>query len=240
MIFGAILAGGIGSRMNITDMPKQFLLLGDKPIIIHTLQKILLSTELDFIYIGIHEDWILYMEDLIKKYILNEKNKKRIILVAGGKDRNSTIMNIITDIENNFGKNEENIIVTHDAVRPFLTSRMIKENIKYAKEYGACDTVVPAIDTIVVSEDKRFIKNIPDRSQLFQGQTPQSFKISLLKNLYNQLTENEKAILTDACKIFIVKNQPVYLVEGEISNLKITTPSDYKIAQAMIGGIKID
>ena len=71
--------------------------LGDKPIIIHTLQKILLCQELNYIYIGIHEDWLLYMEDLIKKYILSEENKKRIMIVSGGKDRNETIMNIIQD-----------------------------------------------------------------------------------------------------------------------------------------------
>lgn len=240
MIFGAILAGGIGSRMNITDMPKQFLNLGDKPIIIHTLQKMLLCKEFNYVYIGVHEDWILYTEDLIKKYILSEENKRRIVVVSGGKDRNETIMNIIQGIENKFGENNENIIVTHDAVRPFLTSRIIEDNIKYAIEYGACDTVISAIDTIVISENGKIIKNIPDRKQMYQGQTPQSFKISLLKKLYDELSEEEKNILTDACKIFIVKSQPVYLVEGEISNLKITTPSDYRIAQAMIGGINID
>ena len=204
MIFGAILAGGIGSRMNIADMPKQFLLLGDKPIIIHTLQKILLCQKFDYVYIGTHKDWILYMEDLINKYIFDEENKKRIVLVSGGKDRNETIMNIVIDIENRFGENENNIIVTHDAVRPFVTSRILNENIEFAKKYGACD------------------------------------KISILKKLYNELSEDEKKILTDACKICVVKNYPVYLVNGEISNLKITTPSDYKIAQAMIGGNLID
>ena len=216
--------------MNITDMPKQFLNLGDKPIIIHTLQKMLLCKEFNYVYIGVHEDWILYMEDLIKKYILSEENKKRVIIISGGKDRNETIMNIIQGIESKFGESDEDIIVTHDAVRPFLTSRIIEDNIKYAIEYGACDTVISAIDTIVISENGKIIKNIPDRKQMYQGQTPQSFKISLLKKLYNELSEEEKNILTDACKIFIVKNQPVYLVEGEISNLKITTPSDYKIA----------
>ena len=75
---------------------------------------------------------------------------------------------------------------------------------------------------------------------MYQGQTPQSFKISVLKKLYSELTDDEKAILTDACKICIVKGYPVYMVEGEISNIKITTVSDYKIAQAMVGGIKID
>ena len=72
---------------------------------------------------------------------------------------------------------------------------------------------------------------------MYQGQTPQSFQISLIKRLYLSLTEEEKEILTDACKICVVRDQPVHLVEGEISNIKITTISDYKIAQAMLGGI---
>lgn len=237
MVFGAILAGGVGSRMNISDMPKQFLNLGDKPIIVHTLEKFRLCTRFDHIYIGVHPDWLTHMNDLIKKYIGECDD---VHVVAGGSDRNSTIFNIIDDIEKNFGENDDNIIVTHDSVRPFVTQRMIIENIDAAEKYGAVDTATSAIDTIVESEDGEFIKAIPPRDKMYQGQTPQSFKISLLKKLYGELTKEEKATLTDACKICIVKNQPVYIVEGEISNIKITTVSDYKIAQAMVGGIKID
>lgn len=237
MIFGAILAGGVGSRMNISDMPKQFLNLGDKPIIVHTLEKFRLCTKFDHIYIGVHPDWQTHMNDLIKKYI---GERDDIHVVAGGGDRNSTIFNIISDIEKNYGENEDNIIVTHDSVRPFVTQRMIIENIEAAEKYGAVDTVTSAVDTIVESEDGSFIKSIPNRDKMYQGQTPQSFKISLLKKLYNELTDEEKSTLTDACKICIVKNQPVYMIEGEVSNIKITTVSDYKIAQAMVGGIKID
>ena len=107
-------------------------------------------------------------------------------------------------------------------------------------EHKACDTVVQAIDTIVMSEDKTVIQDIPNREFMYQGQTPQSFQISLLKKLYADLSEEEKEILTDACKICVVRQVPVYLVEGEVSNLKITTVSDYKIAQAMVGGKLID
>ena len=82
MIFGTILAGGKGTRMNISDIPKQFMMLGNKPIIIHTLEKVLLSDKLDVIYLGIHEDWISYMEDIIKKY-LDIKTNKEINIVAG-------------------------------------------------------------------------------------------------------------------------------------------------------------
>lgn len=235
MIFGAILAGGTGSRMGLTNMPKQFLELGDKPIIIHTLQKFLLNLKFDVIYLGVHENWTGYMEDLIEKYIVDEENKNRIKIISGGADRNSTIMNIVEDIEKNYILTNEDIIVTHDAVRPFITSRILEENIEMSLKYGACDTVIPAIDTIVVSENNKIIKEIPNRQYMYQGQTPQSFKILELKKLYSELSKEEKEILTDACKIFVIKGKEVHLVRGEISNLKITTQEDYKIAQAMIG-----
>ena len=177
MVFGAILAGGKGTRMGI-DKPKQFLMLGSRPIIIHTIEKFILSPDIDEIYVGVHPDWIDYTEDLIKKYIDSDKN---IILVPGGTDRNSTIFNIIDEIEKRNGDDEDNIIVTHDSVRPFVTLRIIGENVEMAKECGAVDTVISAVDTIVVSEDGEKITSIPDRRQMFQGQTPQTFKISKLK-----------------------------------------------------------
>lgn len=237
MIFGAILAGGIGSRMNIADMPKQFLMLGEKPIIIHTIEKFLLCSRFDKIYIGVHPDWILHMGDLIEKY---ELNSDKLVVVNGGKDRNSTIFNIIKHINENYEKNADNIIVTHDSVRPFVTQRIIEENINAALKYGACDTVINSTDTIVISEDGGTITNIPNRSYMYQGQTPQSFKVNLLNDLYNDLNKEEKEILTDACKICVVRNYPVHLVRGEVSNMKITTITDYKIAMAMVGGMKVD
>lgn len=237
MIFGAILAGGIGSRMNISDMPKQFLMLGSKPIIIHTIEKFLMCARFDKIYIGVHPDWLLHMSDLIKKYDLDAK---KLVCVAGGKDRNGTIFNIIKHIKENYDDNDDDVIVTHDSVRPFVTSRIIEENIDAALNFGACDTVINATDTIVMSEDDSTIANIPNRKFMYQGQTPQSFKIKLIFNLYNDLDDEEKAALTDACKICVVRNYPVHLVAGEVSNMKITTVTDYKIAIAMVGGIKVD
>ena len=239
MIFGAILAGGIGSRMHRADMPKQFLPLGEKPIIVHTLEKFLMCPDFEKIYIGVHRDWITYMEDLVCKHIAIFSSEK-VVVICGGSDRNETIQNIISAIESNYCVSDEHIIVTHDAVRPFVTMRMIEENISCAKRYGAVDTVTPAIDTIVKSEDGNIISSIPNRAQMYQGQTPQSFKISLLKSLYCSLNEDEKNTLTDACKICVVRNYPVHLVEGSYTNLKITTPDDYKIAQAMVGGKIID
>ncbi len=238
MIFAGILAGGIGSRMNIADMPKQFLNLGDKPVVIHTLEKFLLCERIDEIYIGVHPSWTSHMESLIDKYI--KVRNSNIHIVEGGSDRNSTIMNIVKVIDCVFGESEDHYIITHDSVRPFLTSRVINDNIDAVIEYKVCDTVIPATDTIVVSEDGRNISDIPIRDKMYQGQTPQSFQISLLKSLYEDLKEEEKALLTDACKIAVVRSRPVYLVRGEASNIKLTTVSDYNIAQAMVGGKIID
>ncbi len=238
MIFGAILAGGTGSRMHMADMPKQFLPLGDKPIIMHTLEKFLMVDSLEAVYIGVHPDWVNYMNDLVEKYI-PESARKRVVSVAGGSDRNGTILKIIEAIEKDNGVSDDNLIVTHDSVRPFVTLRMIEENIEVAKKYGAVDTVVSAVDTIVVSQDGQFISDIPERKYFYQGQTPQTFNINLLKELYGSLSEDEKAILTDACKICVVRNKPVYLVEGSYTNIKVTTPGDYKIAQAMVGKTEI-
>lgn len=234
MNFAAILAGGVGSRMHIADMPKQFLALGNKPIIIHTVEKFLVCNRFQQIYIGVHPDWIGYMNDLLERSVPGEMG--RITVVAGGADRNGTIFNIIHEIEKTYGASDEHIIVTHDSVRPFVTLRMIEENIDAAQKFGAVDTVVPAVDTIVVSDDGTVISQIPDRSKMYQGQTPQSFRINLLKQMYESLTEEEKRILTDACKICVVRNYPVHLVMGATTNLKITTPGDYKIAQSMVGG----
>jgi 2-C-methyl-D-erythritol 4-phosphate cytidylyltransferase len=171
--------------------------------------------------------------DLIDKYI--GKNN-RISVIKGGTVRNETIMNAISHIEENFDIDNESVIVTHDAVRPFLTYRIINENILFAKKYGACDTVIPATDTIIQSENGEFISSIPKREFMFQGQTPQSFKMLKLKELYNGLTDNEKEILTDAAKIFVIKGEKVHLVDGEINNIKITYPYDLKVANGILKG----
>ncbi|NLA69532.1 MAG: D-ribitol-5-phosphate cytidylyltransferase, partial [Clostridiales bacterium] len=159
-------------------------------------------------------------------------NKIRVL--EGGATRNETIQNAIDHIEKTGNLKEDTILVTHDAVRPFVTYRIIQDNIKAAKEYGACDTVVPATDTIVESTNNATITAIPDRTMLYQGQTPQSFNALKLKTLYQSLTDEEKDVLTDAAKIFVIKGEKVHLVKGENSNIKITYPYDLTVAESLL------
>ncbi|MGL6107357.1 IspD/TarI family cytidylyltransferase [Romboutsia sp.] len=239
MIYAEILAGGKGTRMGNTEMPKQFLSIGNKPVIVHTLEMFLLNSRFNKIIIVTPKQWIQHTNDLINKHIPKDAAEK-ICVCEGGKDRNQSIMNGIKYIESNYGINEDDVIVTHDAVRPFLTHRIIEENIDMALECGATDTVVPAFDTIVESKNGEFITEIPIRDFMYQGQTPQSFNINKLTKLYNSLTEEEKIILTDAAKIFVVKGEKVKLVQGEVFNIKITTQYDLKLANALIKGDKDD
>lgn len=233
MIFAAILAGGVGSRMGNSDVPKQFLNLGDKPILIHTIEKFIINSKFDKILVLTPNNFINSTIDLIKNI---EGETDKIIVLEGGETRNDTIRNAISYIKSNFSIDEDSIIVTHDSVRPFVSHRIIEDNIKMASEYGACDTVIPATDTIVESVDGDTISSIPLRNHYYQGQTPQSFKINKLDSLYNNLSKEEIDSLTDAAKIFTLNNEDVFLVEGDVTNIKITYPYDLKLANTILKG----
>ena len=231
MIYAEILAGGKGTRMGNTEMPKQFLMLGDKPIFIHTIEQFMLNKRVEKVLICCPEKWISYTKDTIKKYIADAS---KVVVVKGGATRNETILNGCHYIEENYGINDDDIILTHDAVRPFLTQRIIDDNIDGTLKYGAVDTVVEAFDTIVHSVDGKIITDIPVRSEMYQGQTPQSFNIKLLMSFFDSLTEEEKEILTDACKALVIKGTNVHLVRGEVYNMKITTQHDLKVANGLV------
>ena len=233
MIYGEILAGGSGTRMGNTEMPKQFLMLGDRPIIIHTIEQFLINESFSKIIVCCPKEWISHAEDLLEKYNIDTD---RVDITAGGTTRNETIINGCKLIEEKYGLTDKDIIVTHDAVRPFVNQRILDDNIKLAKKFNAVDTVVPAIDTIVYSKDGKLITEIPDRKECYQGQTPQTFNVKKLMELFESLTKKEKEILTDGCKIFSLKGENVGLVDGEIYNIKLTTLYDLKIARAIIMG----
>ena len=229
MIYAVILAGGTGSRMGLSDMPKQFLELKGKPILNHTLEKFLPHSRFEKIIVLTPSAWLNHTEEIVRRYT---GENDRVVVIEGGDTRNETIMNAIAYIEKNYGLDDDDVIVTHDSVRPFVTRRIIEENIDAALRDGACDTVIPATDTIVEG-DGEAITSIPDRRRMYQGQTPQSFKAKALRDAYMSLNESEKAVLTDAAKILVIKGKKVSLVRGETFNIKITYPYDLKIARSL-------
>ena len=177
MIFAGIVAGGSGTRMKNAAMPKQFIRVLDKPIIIYTIEKFAEQRHIDEIYIGIKPDWHTVMDQLLEEYGID---RSRVKVVDGGSDRNRTVMNIVDAIKAAHKIKKGDIIITHDAVRPFLTDTMIEENIIGALKYSACGTYLKCVDTVVSSQNGETIDSSLDRSTLYRAQTPQSFDITLL------------------------------------------------------------
>ena len=237
MNYAGILAGGKGKRMGATTRPKQFLQIGKdrEPIIVITLRTFAACDDIDRIVVATPASWLEYTEVLINENFTPEE-VARIHVIEGGAERSDSLENICAFIEDNWGLSERDILVSHDAVRPFVTDRNIRENITHTLETGCVDTVVPATDTIVVSKDGKTIDTIPPRSDYYQGQTPQSFFIQEYRRAFAALSEEQKALLTDACKVYVFSNKPVSLVIGEYSNIKITTPHDIHVAHSILDG----
>lgn len=232
MVIAALMAGGSGSRMGCTDVPKQFLTLGDAPILVHTVRRFLNCPEVDKTVIMSPGQWVSFTKDLLGKYFPDSGD--RLFVAEGGKTRNETLENSVSFIYENFSPPADSVVLTHDAVRPFVTRRMITENITAAKEFGACNTVVPATDTITVSRDGRFIDETPDRSLLFHSQTPQSFKIGDYSETIAAIPREEREKMTDACMVFTTAGKRVFMVRGEQTNIKITYPGDLTSAEAIL------
>lgn len=230
MIFAGIVAGGSGTRMKSVGVPKQFIRILGKPMIIYTVQKFAEQRHINDIYIGIKPDWHEFMDQLLEEYQID---RQRVHVIDGGSDRNETVMNIVSAIKAKHRVKKGDIILTHDAVRPFVTEKIIEDNIIGALKYSACGTYVKCIDTIIRSNDAETVDSTLDRSTLYRAQTPQSFDITLLDKYYNQLDDEQKSKLTDTCSIFTSVGEKIHIVDGDVINIKITTENDLIIANLL-------
>ncbi len=226
MVTAAVLAGGSGTRMG-AEIPKQFLEINGKSLLVRSIEAFVYNNNVDNIIVAVGEAFFEYTKQLIAEKISSEKE---IHIITGGKTRSDTLYNVLEFMKKN-GILENSIVLTHDAVRPFVTDRIINENIAAAVKYGACNTVVPATDTILLSADGQFIDFVPPRSTVYHAQTPQSFDAEKLYNLCKSLSDEVFSMLTDGCSVFTRCNEKVYLVAGEEYNIKITYPEDIKRAE---------
>ena len=232
MVFAGIVAGGTGSRMG-ADIPKQFLKLKGEEIILRCVRKFLDVSEIDRVYIAVHPDWKDFTKELLGT-MLTSSELDRVVILEGGSDRNSSVFKIISSIEAEYQVSDNDILLTHDAVRPFVSTDIIRENISCAQKYTVCTTAVPATDTIICSNDSKVISSTLDRSVLWHAQTPQSFLLKAVRAAYDKLNDDQRSKLTDICGIFTAAGEKIHIVEGDPSNIKLTTPFDLKIAEAVL------
>ena len=229
MIFVAMLAGGIGTRMKL-DKPKQFEIVGDKPILAHSIEKFLEVDEIDKIIVSSPESHITTTKDLIKNYFNDDS---RIVVILGGETRNGTILNSIDYVKSNYNDGDH-ILITHDAPRIFVSTELIRKSIEELEDHDAASPVIPAVDVIFESKEKGKLTDIPLRKNLVHSQTPQSFKINKFLEIYQDLSEDEISKLDEAMMLFFLRDGNISLFEGDPSNFKITRKIDLKIAEAYL------
>lgn len=227
MNIAIILASGSGTRVRNSRIPKQFIEINDKPIVLHTLEKFINNQNIDQIIIVCNYDWINYLKQIMEKLFKKANNYH---IICGGLTRNDSIKKGLDYINKNLPSKKDDIILTHDAARIFVSTKIINENIEYAKKYGVVDTVVATTDTIVCSSDGKKIDTIPNRNYLYNCQTPQTFKLEILNKIYEQIYGDT----SDACSLAVESGYYVHLLIGEYTNIKITTDFDLAIAEFLL------
>jgi 2-C-methyl-D-erythritol 4-phosphate cytidylyltransferase len=215
-----IVAGGSGSRMK-SDVPKQFLSLAGKPLIIHTLKKFIDFDKNMKVVIAVHKNYLKHMQALAKKYFPENHSFK---IVEGGETRFHSVKNALAVINDDNG-----LVAIHDAARPFVSEETIKRSLQQAAKYGN------AIPAVAVNESIRLVKDrankAVNRSHYRIIQTPQCFKLKLIKKAF---TKRYSTRFTDDASVLESCGQAIHLVEGNYENIKITNPGDLLLAKVLL------
>ena len=234
MVFAAILAGGSGTRVG-GNIPKQFLTLGNAPVIIETINVFLKSKKVDLIYISVNEAWESYTKDLLVQYY-SDSERNRMKIVLGGKERMMTFLNVIYVIRDTYGIRKEDIVLSHDAVRPFVTEAIIDDCLEKTLESGVAMATVGSADTVYESKQSGYLTKTYNRKEIFVGQTPQGCRMDLMYEVISSYSEEELLSMTGTSQLFINKNIPVRMSLGSVSNLKITTLNDVEFLRFKMQG----
>jgi len=218
-----ILAGGSGKRFN-HELPKQFVKLAGKPVIIHTIGVFLQSNSVDHIVLVVPHKYILYTCQLLEDYFIP---KEKVIITEGGATRQESSYKGLIHCPTG-----TDYVLIHDAVRPLLGTKLIKTLVERVKKEKAVDTCIPSYDTIVETKGD-YINSIPDRKKLLRGQTPQAFDYQLILKAHEWARRNNICDFTDDCGIALARGRKIYVETGEEKNIKITSVNDIYIAERL-------
>jgi 2-C-methyl-D-erythritol 4-phosphate cytidylyltransferase len=223
-----ILAGGAGKRMGAATN-KQFLLIGNKPIIVHTLQTFEDCRSVDGIYLVVNQkDLPLIQEEILETYRFNKVMK----VVIGGRLRQDSVRNGLEAIEKPC-----DIVVIHDGARPFIAPTFIEKGIFLMEMFDAVIPALPVKDTVKVVSKEGFVSKTLERNSLWHVQTPQTFKYELIMKAYRDGMAKKLYGYDDATFIEHL-GKKVKVIEGSPYNIKITTPEDLIIAQGLLAQLK--
>ena len=223
-----IFAGGSGRRMNSRALPKQFLKLYGKEIIVYTLEQFEDHDQIDQIVVACVEDWIPFLKDLVEKYRLSKVAK----IVPGGETGQDSICAGLKAAAE-LAPPEEQIVLIHDGVRPLINEKTISDCIQSVKDHGSAITVAPAIETIIRVNDERQVQEVIERADCLMARAPQCFYLAeILKAHDNAIRENKHDFI-DSASIMKYYGHSLSVVEGPVENIKITTPMDFYTFRAL-------
>lgn len=242
-----VLAAGTGSRMK-ADVPKQFLLLGGKPLIYYALRTMEQSNLIDECILVTGEDDMERMRrDVVEKYGF----RKVTTILPGGSERCFSVANAMRWIDAILQDRSErkDLVFIHDGARPFVTEEILERTYLDALECGACVAAVPSKDTVKLADEEGFAKETPERKTVWCVQTPQVFDRSLIVKAYRSFEEackersegdsdagfgkEGRLVTDDASVVELFTDVKVKLTEGAYTNMKVTTPEDMAIASIL-------
>ena len=222
-----LLAGGVGKRMG-SDIPKQFIEVKGKPIIIYTLENFQRNPQIDKILVVCVKEWKDYLIELVKKYNLSKVEW----MTDGGETGHDSIRNGVFFLKNKI--QDDDFVVIHDAVRPILPQKAIDEVLRVAHENGNASSSIVCHPPIVYTEDfKSGIKDV-DREHVMLTASPQAYRYSLVLKCYEKATQENKHNFTFTSSLLIYYGERVYFAQGTTSNIKITKKEDIALFDALL------
>lgn len=222
-----IIAGSVGNRMG-QNIPKQFLNVFDKPVIVYTMECFQRHPEIDGIVIVCVDGW----HEMVNSYAKQFGIAKLESIISGGKTGFESIINGTKEVERLFGGDA--LILVHDAIRPNLSQEIISENIRVCHEKGNAITCIPCQEAMLYSKDRLSSDKSINRDELLRTQTPQTFYVKDLRAVQEEALAKGMKNTTASCTLMIEMGRTVYKVDGSEKNVKLTTPEDIEIFKALI------
>ena len=231
MNIAVIFAGGVGKRMNSKVKPKQFITIHGKPIIIQTLEKFNNHQEIDAIVIACVSDWIDYLKKIIGQYHIDKVKK----IVPGGRTGQLSIYEGLMAAKEVAGE-EKSVVLIHDGVRPLINSKLISDSVRTVREHGSAITSVHVKETVLMvkNENENRIDYVPDRANTRLARAPQSFWLREILQAQRKAISEGKTEFIDSCSLMQYFGKELFLIDGPMENIKITTPDDFYTMRALL------
>ena len=222
-----IIAGGKGERMG-QDIPKQFLNVGEKPVIVYTLEVFQNHPNIDGIIVVCVDGW----HEILKSYAKQFNITKLVSVVSGGTCGQESIKNGLDEAKRIY--NDDDLVLIHDAIRPMVSEEIISDNIVKCEKYGNATTVVPCTTVVLKKNNDEYSSEVIDRENILLTQTPQAFVLKDILSAHKEALERGITSAVASCSLYIELGRKVYYSTGSETNIKLTTPGDIQIFKALL------